>query len=64
MLVLSRKVGETIVIGENIEVTVVEIQGNKVRLGIKAPRTIPVARSELLLPNQAPVLKTSETPAT
>jgi carbon storage regulator len=47
MLVLSRKKSETIVIGENIIVTVVDIRGDKVRLGIEAPRDIPVHRREV-----------------
>jgi len=47
MLVLSRKWNESIVIGDDIVVTVVEIQGDKVRLGIEAPRDVPVHRSEV-----------------
>ena len=47
MLVLTRRVGETIVIDGNIEVTVVAIQGDKVRLGINAPRSVPVDRQEV-----------------
>ncbi len=50
MLVLSRLVGEKIYIGQNIVLTVVEVDRNKVRLGIEAPREIPVVRSELLPP--------------
>jgi carbon storage regulator len=48
MLVLSRKKNESIVIDENIVVTIVEIRGDKVRLGIEAPRDIPVHRLEVL----------------
>jgi len=48
MLVLSRKVGQTIVIGDGIEITVVEIRGDQVRLGIDAPRNVPVNRKEIL----------------
>lgn len=48
MLVLARKVGQQIIIGDNIEVTVLEVRGEQVRLGINAPRTIAVHRSELL----------------
>ena len=44
MLVLSRRIGERIVIDGNIVVTVVEIQGGKIRLGIEAPREVPVWR--------------------
>lgn len=47
MLVLSRQRDETIVIGDNIEVTVVDIRGDKVRLGITAPKTITVHRKEV-----------------
>ena len=48
MLVLSRKKNESIVINEDIVVTIVEIRGDKVRLGIDAPRDIPVHRREVL----------------
>jgi carbon storage regulator len=48
MLVLARRTGETFRIGENIEITVVEVQGDKVRIGITAPREIRVLRGELL----------------
>jgi carbon storage regulator len=47
MLVLSRKIGEEIVIGDNIRVTVVSIRGNQVRLGFSAPDEIPIQRAEL-----------------
>jgi carbon storage regulator len=47
MLVLSRKKEESIIIGDNIQVTVVEIRGDKVRLGIVAPRDVPVHREEI-----------------
>jgi carbon storage regulator len=48
MLVLNRRIGEEILIGDNIRVGVVAIQGKKVRIGITAPRSIPVTRTELL----------------
>lgn len=47
MLILSRKESESIVIGGNIEVCIVEIRGDKVRLGIEAPKEIPVDRHEV-----------------
>ena len=47
MLVLSRKANESLVIGQNIEVEILEIRGKIVRLGIKAPREISVLRLEL-----------------
>jgi carbon storage regulator len=48
MLVLSRKRDERIVIGDNIVITVVEVRGDKVRLGIEAPSEVPVHRQEVL----------------
>lgn len=47
MLVLSRKKDESIVIDDQIVITVVEIRGDKVRLGIQAPKEVPVHRSEV-----------------
>jgi len=47
MLVLSRKKNESIVVDDRIVITVVEIRGDKVRLGIQAPRDVPVHRSEV-----------------
>ncbi|MGQ0635272.1 MAG: carbon storage regulator CsrA [Planctomycetaceae bacterium] len=47
MLVLSRQRDESIIIGENIVITVVDIRGDKVRLGIQAPTEIPVHRQEV-----------------
>jgi len=48
MLVLTRRIGEEIVIAGNIHVTVVAVNGQRVRLGITAPASVPVARLELL----------------
>jgi len=47
MLVLSRKKDESIVIGDDVEVTIVDVRGDKVRLGITAPKCIPVHRREV-----------------
>ena len=47
MLVLSRQKAESIIIGDNIVITVVDIRGDKVRLGIQAPTEIPVHRQEV-----------------
>lgn len=47
MLVLSRKVGERVRIGDEITVTIVEIRGDKVRIGIEAPETVSVHRQEV-----------------
>jgi carbon storage regulator len=48
MLVLTRRIGEELLIGDHILVTVLTVKGNRVRLGITAPSSVPVARSELL----------------
>jgi carbon storage regulator len=48
MLVLSRKLGEKIFIGDNICITVVDIDRGKIRLGIEAPRDVAIYRQELL----------------
>lgn len=47
MLVLSRQRDESIIIGDNIVITIVDIRGDKVRLGIEAPKEIPVHREEV-----------------
>jgi len=47
MLVLSRRVGEEIIINDNVRVTVVAVKGDRVRLGIVAPRDVTVDRSEV-----------------
>lgn len=49
MLVLTRKPKESIIIGDDVEVTVVEIRGDQVRLGIEAPRALSVFRKEIYL---------------
>lgn len=47
MLILSRKKNEKIVIGDNIEITVVDVRYDRVRLGIDAPKDVPVHREEV-----------------
>jgi carbon storage regulator len=47
MLVLSRKKDESIMIGDEVEITIVDVRGDKVRLGITAPKSIPVHRREV-----------------
>lgn len=54
MLVLTRKVGEEIVIGDNVRVRVLAIQGNQIRLGFIAPRTVNIQREELLFQEPKP----------
>ena len=60
MLVLSRKLGEKIYINENIIITVVDIERGKIRLGIEAPREVPIFRHELL--NSPPKTPAADTP--
>lgn len=48
MLVLSRRLGESVVIGDDIVITVLEVRGDVVRVGVDAPRSVPVRRQELL----------------
>lgn len=60
MLVLSRKLGEKIYIGENIVITVVDIDRGKIRLGIECPRDIPIYREELLPPPTLAVIPTAD----
>ena len=48
MLVLSRREGESILIGDDIEISVIEVQGDKVRLGITAPKNLRILRRELI----------------
>jgi carbon storage regulator len=47
MLILTRRVGESVVIGDDVDVTVLGVKGNQVRLGVKAPREISVHREEI-----------------
>jgi carbon storage regulator len=65
MLVLSRKKNESIIINDNITVTVVEIRGDKVRLGIDAPKEVSVHRREVYeaIQNQAKAARDNSTPA-
>lgn len=69
MLVINRKKNEKVLIGEDVEVTVLEVRGDKVRLGIKAPRETEVDREEVRLskrqgrkPASQPIPEATPTP--
>jgi len=49
MLALSRKVNESIMIGNDIEITILEIKGDQIKIGINAPKSVPIYRKELYL---------------
>jgi carbon storage regulator len=58
MLILTRRVGETLKIGDDIEVTVLGLRGGQVRMGINAPRDVAVHREEIL--DRSPTVPTSD----
>jgi carbon storage regulator len=47
VLILTRRIGEKIVIGDNVTITVLGVKGNQIRVGIEAPRDVPVHREEI-----------------
>jgi carbon storage regulator len=60
MLVLTRKKDQTIVINDNIEITILDIQGDQVRVGINAPRSVAIHRKEVFLEIQEENKKAAE----
>ena len=62
MLVLSRKKGQSIMVGDSVEITIADVRGDKVRLGITAPKEIPVHRREVYETIQ--LQKQTQTPIT
>lgn len=61
MLVLTRKANQSIMIGDEIEISILSVLGEKVRIGIKAPRDVPVFRKEVFLEIQAENLEAAGT---
>jgi carbon storage regulator len=61
MLALSRKINESIMIGNDIEITVLEVKGDQVKLGINAPKSVPVYRKEIYLQIQEANKEAAET---
>lgn len=53
MLVLTRKKNESIILNDNIEITIVDVQGDQVRIGINAPKSVSIYRKEIFLEIQA-----------
>lgn len=47
MLILTRRIGESVMIGDDVTITVLRVKGNQVRLGVNAPRTVSVQREEI-----------------
>lgn len=61
MLVLTRKKDQSIVINDNIEITILEVQGDQVRVGIKAPKSVSIHRKEIFLEIQEENKKAAQT---
>ena len=61
MLVLTRKVNESIMVGDEVKITIVEVKGDQVKLGISAPKRIAVHREEIYLEIQKENIRAAET---
>lgn len=62
MLVLTRRRGEAIVVGDDVKIVVLEVNGDQVRLGVDAPRTVPVHREEVYQEIQASNVQAARLP--
>jgi len=62
MLILSRKLGERIIIGDDVVISIVEVRGDQVKLGIEAPRNVKVFRQEVFNSIQQENLRAAESP--
>ena len=60
MLILTRRIGESLIIGDDISVTVLGVKGNQVRLGVEAPQDVTIDREEIYLRKQAQKTKNDE----
>lgn len=62
MLILARKKDESIMIGDNIEITIIDIQGDQVKIGVAAPKNVDIHRKEIFLEIKAENLKAANIP--
>lgn len=62
MLILTRRIGETLIIGDGVKLTVLGVKGNQARLGVEAPRDVPVHREEVFEKVKAESLASSLLP--
>jgi len=64
MLALSRKMNESIMIGNDVEITILEVKGDQVKIGISAPKSVPIYRKELYMQIKEANKEAAETTAT
>jgi carbon storage regulator len=64
MLALSRRINEAIIIGNDVEITVLEVKGDQVKIGISAPKAVPIYRKEIYLQIKESNKEAAETSAT